>query len=169
MLSGAMNRRNVRRTNPPAFGSFRSGNRSIWIAILALPIAAIVPVAAYVYYPWAAPVQTSRRSSRPSMASSPLTPPSRLRGPGAIYAVDGRLVRKICEASPEVLGGSIDKSITVNRTHNAVKRPVLAERKLRQEIEREIVRRPGSTMEYSMKTWSSGRSPKRPWARSNAY
>ena len=118
VLSGAMNGRNVRRTNPPAFGSFRSGSRSVWIAILALPIAAIVPVAAYVYYPWGPPVHDIETVIKTYYGFDPLTPPSRLRGPGAIYAVDGRLVRKVCEASPEVLGGSIDESVTVNRTHN---------------------------------------------------
>jgi len=113
-----MNGRHVRRTKPPAFGSFRSGNRSIWIAILALPIAVIVPAIWYVYHPWGPPAHDIETVIKTYYGFDPLTPPSRLRGPGAIYALDGRLVRKICEASAEVLGSSVDESITVNRRHD---------------------------------------------------
>ncbi|MGE0038997.1 MAG: hypothetical protein AB7S93_25660 [Xanthobacteraceae bacterium] len=118
LLSEAMNGRHVRRTQPPAFGSFRSGNRGIWIAALALPIAVIVPIIWYVYFPSGPPAHDIETVIKTYYGFDPLTPPSRLRGPGAIYAVDGRLVRKVCEASPEVLGGSIDESITVNRRHD---------------------------------------------------
>jgi hypothetical protein len=118
VLSEAMNGRDVRRTKPPALGSFLSGNRGIWIAVLALPIAVIVPIIWYVYFPREAPAHDIETVIKTYYGFDPLTPPSRLRGPGAIYAVDGRLVRKVCEASPEVLGTSVDESITVNRRHD---------------------------------------------------
>ena len=113
-----MNGRHVRRTLPPALGSFRVGNRSIWIAALLLPLAVVVPAIWYVYFPPAAPAHDIETVIKDYYGFDPLMPPSRLRGPGAIYHVDGRSVRKVCEASPEVLGTSVDESITVNRRHD---------------------------------------------------
>jgi hypothetical protein len=114
-----MNRRHVWRTTPPAFGSFRIGNRSIWLASLALPVALVIPAIWYVTRPSLPPAHDIETVIKSYYGFDPLTPPSRLRGPGAIYQVDGSSVRKVCEATPEVLGGSIDESITVNRTHNS--------------------------------------------------
>ena len=119
LLSGAMNRRNVWRTTPPAFGSFRIGNRSIWLASLALPVALVIPAIWYVTSPSPAPAHDIETVIKSYYGFDPLTPPSRLRGPGAIYHVNGSSVRKVCEATPEVLGGFVDESITVNRTHNS--------------------------------------------------
>ncbi len=119
-----MSRGHVWRTTPPAFGSFRSGNRNryIWLALLALPVAVISPVIwVFSRPPPAPPVQHIGTvvKVKAYYRFDLLTPPSRLRRPGSIYHVDGSSVRKVCEATPEVLDGKVDVSDTISQTRQS--------------------------------------------------
>ncbi len=114
-----MSRRHVGRTTPPAFGSFLGGSRSIWLASLALPVVVVIPVIwAVVRPPPAPPVQDIENVVKTYYGFDPLTPPSRLRRPGAIYHVEGNSVRKVCEATPEMLDGKVSESDTVSRSRS---------------------------------------------------
>lgn len=115
-----MSRGHVGRTTPPAFGPFRNGNRSIWLASLALPAVAIVPVIWVFLRPAPVPpVQDIETVVKTYYGFDPLTPPNRLRGPGSIYHIDGSSVRKVCEATPEMLIGKVEISNTVSRKHQS--------------------------------------------------
>src|SRR5262249_47450818 len=45
----------------------------------------------------------------------PLVPPNRLRGPGALYEVEGGFYRKVCDAAAGLLSGKLQKSPTQNQ------------------------------------------------------
>lgn len=109
-----MSRRNVGRTSPPAFGSFRSGNRRIWIAAL-LPVVVAVPALWYYFYPPTEAVEDIEAFVRKYYRFEPLTPPSRLRSPGSIYLIEGALMRKVCDARRHLSSEDIDESETYSR------------------------------------------------------
>lgn len=48
----------------------------------------------------------------------PLVPPTRLRGPGSLYEVEGRSYRVVCPVDPSQLSGKLQKSPTVDRVRN---------------------------------------------------
>jgi hypothetical protein len=115
-----MNARHAGRATPPAFGSFRSGTRSIWLASLALPIAVIIPVIWVFLRPQPpAPVRDIETVIKTYYGFEPLTPPSRLREPGSIYLVEGSSLRKVCEATPEMLAGKVQESKKVSQKHQS--------------------------------------------------
>ena len=113
-----MSGRRAGRATPPAFGSFRSGSRSIWLASLALPIAVVIPALWVFFRPQpVAPVRDIEAVIKTYYGFEPLMPPSRLREPGSIYLVEGNSLRKICVATPELLAGKVQESKTVNQKH----------------------------------------------------
>lgn len=106
-----------RRARAPATGRRGGGSsggrikRRLLLASMALPVIAIAPVVWAVVTP--APsdgLQTVIREA----GFDPLDPPSRLRGPGAIYEVEGGMYRKVCDAEPAMLTGKLQKSPTEN-------------------------------------------------------
>jgi hypothetical protein len=102
VLSKAMNGRHVRRTNPPAFGLFRSGSRGLWIAALLLPPMLAVPLLLRYFDSPPEVVEDIEVAIKKYYRHDPLTPPSRLRGPGSIYVVEeGNHVRKVCSTTEE--------------------------------------------------------------------
>jgi hypothetical protein len=95
----------ARRAKPPRAGRARRSRR-LWL-YAALPVALAVPAAGYVLLsPTPEPLEALIRQMR----FDPLQPPSRLRGPGAIYVVDGGYYRKVCDAAPELLDGRVRTS-----------------------------------------------------------
>jgi hypothetical protein len=117
LLSSAMTGRHVGRTDPPAHGSLRT--RGVLIAAIALPVALSLPAAWYVYVPKPPPAVDDIGSVIRSYGFDPLTPPSQLRGPGAIYHIEGSSVRKVCEATADLLDGAVDESRTMDRSGNS--------------------------------------------------
>lgn len=83
---------------------------------MALPLAVIAPAVAYVYFPWSSDAGDAIEALIKQAGFEPVQPPNRLRGPGAIYEVDGGFYRKVCDAAPEVLQGKTRKSPIESQT-----------------------------------------------------
>lgn len=52
----------------------------------------------------------------------PLTPPNRLRGPGALYVVDGKSYRKVCDADPKLLTARLQTSPVPDRVRTRLEK-----------------------------------------------
>ena len=85
--------------------------RVLWLAVVALPAIVVTPAIAYWMVP-APPAQDDIESVIQQAGFDPLLPPSRLRGPGALYEVEGRFYRKVCDADAGMLQGKIRTSPT---------------------------------------------------------
>jgi hypothetical protein len=120
LLSGPMNGRNVGRTHPPALGSSWIGRRGIVAAVIAVPVVLAIPGIWSVYGPRPKPAVDDIETVIRGYGFEPLTPPNKLRGPGAIYYVEGGAVRKVCEATAELLNGAVDESPTEDRSRNSL-------------------------------------------------
>jgi hypothetical protein len=118
-----MNNSHARRAKPsPPHTAGRRG----WLVWAAVPLAVIAPVVAYMaYMGWHDPADDTAGRSTPEaieavikyMKFDPLLPPSRLRGPGAIYAVvDSGSYWKVCDADPKLVHDVIHSSPVPNQT-----------------------------------------------------
>ncbi len=77
--------------------------------ILSVPIVAVAPVAGFLLYP----SHTDDIATIVKDAGfDPVVPPNRLRGPGALYIVDGDSYEIACDADPAVIEGMVRKSPT---------------------------------------------------------
>jgi hypothetical protein len=101
---------NGRRTKKSAALFGRSIGRRWWIALLALPVVAIIPAVWFVLLP---PDRDDIELAIKEYGFDPLTPPNQLRGPGALYQVEGNSYTKICDADPAILTGKVHTSPTV--------------------------------------------------------
>lgn len=120
----------ARRAKPSRPGA---AGRHDWLVWAAVPLGVISPAAGYMA--WSAMVDNSPDSSTPAqieqvirhMRFDPLLPPSRLRGPGAIYAVvDGGTYWKVCDAEPELVSGKIRSSPIPSQNRNKLERARLS-------------------------------------------
>jgi hypothetical protein len=75
---------------------------------IAIPVAVIIPAVVYVLLP---PPQSNELEKIIRQAGfDPLVPPNRLRGPGALYEVEGGFYRKVCDADPAVIAEKLKES-----------------------------------------------------------
>jgi hypothetical protein len=114
-----MRNRHVGRTITPAAGPVEKGRNRYLLFSIALPLAVIVPAASYiVLMPQHDDIAIAIRQA----GFDPLVPPSRLRGPGALYEVDGNRYRKVCDVEPETLTGKLQKSPTLERVRQSLEK-----------------------------------------------
>jgi hypothetical protein len=94
-----MSNRHVRSTKRSA---------SLLLVSIALPVAAIIPAVIFVFphRPQPDELETIIRQA----GFDPLVPPNRLRGPGALYKVEGGFYRKVCDADPAVVAEKLKES-----------------------------------------------------------
>lgn len=104
------------RAEAPASGHFRISRKRFWLATAGLATLVLFPGAAYVASNW------NQSSTVDDLADTiidagfdPLTPPNRLRGPGALYVVEGKSYRKICDVDPKLLTGRLKSSPVPDR------------------------------------------------------
>jgi len=100
---------NAGRAETPQEGFFQRMRKPILIASIAVPGLAIIPGAIYMFMQPSGDdvAQTVREAG-----FDPLVPPNRLRGPGALYQVDGGSYRKVCNVNPALLEGKVQQSPT---------------------------------------------------------
>jgi hypothetical protein len=107
LLLPAMSDRHVRPTKTSASGSVQAGRRGLWLVSIALPVAVVIPAVIYVVdRPQLDEIETVIRQA----GFDPLVPPNRLRGPGALYEVEGGFYRKVCDADTAVVTEKLKKS-----------------------------------------------------------
>src|SRR5262249_21216198 len=99
----------VRRTKPPA-STFGRWNRLV-LATVALAAAGIAP---FVIQVWLGPAPDDYEAIIRKAGFNPLTSPSRLRGPGAIYEARDGYYQKVCPDSPRA-AALIQTSRTLDR------------------------------------------------------
>ena len=111
----------VRRTKPSRTGHARRARRRLWLASVALPAILIAPpVIDYVRSQIAPPAQAEDaiEAAVKKVGFDPLVPPSRLRGPGALYEVEDGYYRKVCDTDPALLEGKLQKSPIPSETRS---------------------------------------------------
>lgn len=86
--------------------------KRVWLASIALPVLLAAPGIAFWIVP--SPARDDIASVIERAGFDPLVPPSRLHGPGALYEVEGRSYRKVCDAAPDMLQGKVRTSPTEN-------------------------------------------------------
>ncbi len=113
LLSTAMKNGRVRRTKTSATRRWLTGRNALLGSLIALPIALIIPTAWYVFtlQPHLDEIEKIIRQA----GFEPLLPPNRLRGPGALYEVDGNYYRKVCDIDTNLLMEKLQKSPTPSR------------------------------------------------------
>jgi hypothetical protein len=106
-----------------------------WLVWAAVPLAAIAPVVGYMAYMGLHHPEDDSTGSTPAaieavikhMKFDPLLPPSRLRGPGAIYAVvNGGSYWKVCDADPKLVDDVIRSSPAPNQIRTMLERAELS-------------------------------------------
>jgi hypothetical protein len=100
----------ARRARTSAAGALRSSRA--WLALLAVPLIAAIPAAAFFF----GPIQADEIAEIVRDAGfDPVVPPNRLRGPGALYVVDeDGTYEVVCDADPALIDGVIRRSPTEN-------------------------------------------------------
>jgi hypothetical protein len=93
--------------------------RRVRLLSVALPIALVTPAIWYTVVPRPAPHDPIEAAVR-QVGFHPVEPPSRLRGPGALYVVEGGSYRKVCDAEPALLDGKIQQSPTESQSHESL-------------------------------------------------
>jgi len=100
---------NAGRADTPTEGFFQRMRKPILIAGITLPVLAIIPGAIYMLHdPETDDVTQTVREA----GFDPLVPPNRLRGPGALYQVEGNSYRKVCNVDAAMLEGKVQQSPT---------------------------------------------------------
>ncbi|MGD9617986.1 MAG: hypothetical protein AB7H90_22715 [Alphaproteobacteria bacterium] len=125
-----MSNGHARRAEPSPTGS---AERYRWLVWTVVPLAAILPVAAYMLV-FATPEDSVARGAPEPIEDAirdikfdPLLPPNRLRGPGAIYAVlDDGAYWKVCDADPELVRDKVRTSPIPNQTRRKLERAGLS-------------------------------------------
>lgn len=97
--------------------------RRWWIALLAFPVIAIIPAAWFILLP---PDDDDLELAIRQYGFEPLTPPNQLRGPGALYQVEGNSYTKICDADSEILTGKVHSSPTVEHIRRRLEKGKLS-------------------------------------------
>jgi hypothetical protein len=120
LLPTAMKNGRVRRTKTSATWRKLTGRHALWAALIALPVALVLPSAWFVLgsQPRLDEIEKIIRQA----GFDPLLPPNRLRGPGALYEVDGGLYRKVCDIDLKLLTGKLQKSPTENQFRQKLER-----------------------------------------------
>jgi hypothetical protein len=92
--------------------------RRLRLASIALPLVLLAPGVYYIAMPSAPPADEIETVIR-GAGFDPLVPPNRLRGPGALYVVEGGgRYAKVCDAEPHVLETKVRKSPTPSQVHD---------------------------------------------------
>jgi hypothetical protein len=92
--------------------------RRLRLASVALPLVLLAPGIYYIAMP-SSPAADEIETVIRGVGFDPLVPPNRLRGPGALYAVEGNgRYTKVCDAEPDVLQSKIRKSPTPGQVHD---------------------------------------------------
>jgi hypothetical protein len=109
LLLSAMSERHAGRAETPAAGFFQRARKHIWLASIVVPGLVIVPGVAWFFQPPSVDevVRTVKEAG-----FDPLVPANRLRGPGAIYAVEGNSYKKVCDSDSSLLDGKVKQSPT---------------------------------------------------------
>jgi len=109
----------VRRTKPSRAGRAARTQRRLRLASVALPLILAAPGAYYYIIPAAAPPVDEIETVIKEAGFDPLVPPNRLRGPGALYVVEGGgRYTKVCDADPGVLDAKVRRSPTPSQIHD---------------------------------------------------
>jgi len=111
-LLSTMSEHHARRARPS--NASRARRWRLLLAFIAIPAVAIAPEVYRVLVPPS--TEDGVEIVVKQAGFDPLLPPSRLRGPGAIYEVEGGFYRKVCDAAPDVLQGKTRKSPIQNQT-----------------------------------------------------
>jgi len=101
----------VGRTKPPRAVGVFGGSRRLLLASMALPVVAIIPAIMFVVSP---PPHDEIETVIRAAGFEPLTPPSRLRGPGALYLVENGIYEKICK-EPVLAAAKLQTSPSMDR------------------------------------------------------
>src|SRR5262249_52846882 len=107
----------ARRAKPSRSGRATHAQRRLWVASVALPAILAVPGAVYYFSP--APSSDEIETIIKEAGFDPLVPPNRLRGPGALYVVEGGgRYTKVCAADPQLLEAKPRRSPTPGQVHD---------------------------------------------------
>jgi hypothetical protein len=107
----------ARRAKPSRSGRATHAQRRLWVASVALPAILAVPGAVYYFSP--APSSDEIETIIKEAGFDPLVPPNRLRGPGALYVVEGGgRYTKVCDADPQLLEAKTRRSPTPGQVHD---------------------------------------------------
>lgn len=114
-----MSERNVSGTKPRRRRRANRRRRRLLLASVALPLVVLGPGIYYVIATQSVPVADGIEMVIKGAGFDPLVPPNRLRGPGALYVVEGGgRYTKVCDAEPGVLETKIHKSPTPAQVHD---------------------------------------------------
>ena len=92
--------------------------RRLRLASVALPLVLLMPGIYYIAMP-SVPTLDQIEMVIKGAGFDPLMPPNRLRGPGALYVVEGGgRYAKVCDAEPDVLQAKIRRSPTPGQVHD---------------------------------------------------
>ena len=107
----------VRRTKPSRAGRSARLQRRLRLAS-ALPVLLAVPGAYYYLIP-GGPLVDEIEAVIKEAGFDPLVPPNRLRGPGALYVVEGGgRYTKVCDADQVLLDAKVRRSPTPSQIHD---------------------------------------------------
>ena len=98
----------VRRTKPKSSHRPARRSRQAWLLSVALPALLVAPIAERLLLSGPAPGQIDILVREAGF--EPVHPPSRLYGPGALYAVKGNVYWEVCGADAALLDGRTEKS-----------------------------------------------------------
>ena len=113
-----MSDRHVPGTKPRRARRTDRTRRRLLLASVALPLVMLGPGVYYIAMPSVPPADEIETVIR-GAGFDPLVPPNRLRGPGALYVVEGGgRYTKVCDAEPGVLQTKVRKSPTPGQVHD---------------------------------------------------
>src|SRR5262249_47460627 len=118
-LLPAMSHRHAGRAETPSAGFFQRARKHIWLVSIALPVLVAVPGVTYVLL---RPSSDDVVRAIKEAGFDPLIPPNRLRGPGALYLVEGNSYRKVCNVDPALLDGKVQQSPTQDRVRTRLEK-----------------------------------------------
>ena len=103
------------RAEAPSAGYFQNARKRIWLASISLAALVIAPGAGYLAEKMIRPPSDEVLKAIVDAGFDPLVPPTRLRGPGSLYEVEGRSYRVVCPVDPSLLKDKLQKSPTEDR------------------------------------------------------
>lgn len=86
---------------------------------IALPVAVVIPAA---YLVLDRPALDDIETTIKEAGFDPVVPPNRLRGPGAIYAVEAGSYQKVCDADPALIASKLKSSPAPDRHRQSLER-----------------------------------------------
>lgn len=117
-----MSSRRARRAKTPWAGLFRNPRKRLWLVFVVVPALVILPGAAYFIYKSITPPTDEVLRTIREAGFDPLTPPNRLRGPGALYLVDDNSYRKVCNADPTLVMDKMKSSPVPERVRTRLEK-----------------------------------------------